>query len=235
MKHIQIWSDFACPFCWIGEKRLQDAIKELGVENEVKITYRAFELNPNAPIKSSGNTKQHLAEKYGISEDEAQKRILAIEKMGKDVNLTLKFANVKHTNTFDAHRLMKFAETNYEDSVVEALNYSLFYAYFTKNESLSDRKLLLSLAEDAGMDATQSNEVLNSDLYARDVRFDEQEASERGVRGVPYMVFDGEFAVPGAVSTEDFKTALRDLLGRVKEKPQGLNGDSCNENGCTVK
>lgn len=234
MKHIMIWSDFACPYCWIGEKRLFDAIRELGVENEVRVTYRAFELNPEAPIKSSGTTKELMAKKYGLTPEEAQKRIEAIEKAGKDIHLDLKFASVKHTNTFDAHRLLKFAETNYEPKIVDALNYSLFEAYFSKNLSLADRKVLLSLAEEAGLDATQSNEVLNSDLYANDVRYDEREAAERGVRGVPYLVFDGEFAVPGAVSTDDFKTCLRDMLSKVKEKPEGLKPTSCDENGCAV-
>lgn len=234
MKHIMIWSDFACPFCWIGEKRLHDAIRELGVENEVRVTYRVFELDPNAPIKPEGDTATRMAKKYGLSADEAKKRIEAIEKMGKDIHIDLRFGSAKHTNTFDAHRLMKFAETNYEPSVVDALNFSLFEAYFTKNESLADRKVLLALAESAGMDATQSNEVLNSDLYANDVRYDEQEAHERNIQGVPYLVFDGEFAIPGAVSTEDFKKALRDMLGKVKEKPEGLKPISCDENGCKV-
>lgn len=235
MKHIHIWSDFACPFCWIGEKRLKDAIKELGVENEIKIEYRAFELNPNAPIKPEpGTTQERLAKKYGITLEEAKKRIEAIEKMAKDINIDMNFAHVKSTSTFDAHRLMKFAQDNYESSIVDALNFSLFFSYFTKNESLADRKLLLSLAEDAGLDATQTNDLLNSDLFANDVRYDEQEAHERGVKGVPYMIFDGEFAVPGAVSTEDFKTALRDLLGKVKEKPD-FKGAECDENGCAVK
>ena len=224
MKTIMIWSDFACPFCWIGEKRLMDAIRELGVENEIRITYRAFELNPNAPIKpeNNGDTKEALAAKYGITVQEAQKRIEAIEKAGKDIHLDLNFAKVKRTSTFDAHRLMKFAETNYEQKITDALNYSLFAAYFSKNESLADRRLLLKLAEEAGLDATQSNEVLNSDLYANDVRYDEREAAERGIHGVPYLVFDGEFAIPGAVSTDDFKTAIRDMLAKVKEKPEGL-------------
>lgn len=231
-----IWSDFACPFCWIGEKRLMDAIRELDVENEIRITYRAFELNPNAPIKPEGNgdTKEALAAKYGITVEEAQKRIEAIEKAGRDINLNMNFSKVKRTSTFDAHRLMKFAETNYEQKIVDALNFSLFEAYFGKNESLSDRRLLLKLAEDAGLDATQSNEVLNSDLYANDVRYDEREAAERGIHGVPYLVFDGEFAIPGAVSTDDFKKALRDMLAKVKEKPEGLKPISCDENGCKV-
>lgn len=236
MKHIQIWSDFACPFCWIGEKKLKDAIKELGFENDIKITYRAFELNPNAPIKetSTAHTYERLARKYGISEEEAKKRVAAIEKMAADVNLDMNFGKVKSTSTFDAHRLMKFAETNYEASIVDALNWSLFFAYFTKNESLSDRKLLLSLAEDAGLDATQSNEVLNSDLYADDVRYDEQEAHSRGIQGVPYFLFDGEFAVPGAVSTDDFKKALRDMMAHVKENPEGMKTATCNDSGCTI-
>lgn len=234
MKNIQIWSDFACPFCWIGEKRLKDAIKELGVENEVKITYRAFELDPTAPLKATKTTEERLSEKYGITRDDAKKRIAAIEKMAKDINIDMNFAGVKHTSTFDAHRLMKFAETNYEPAIVDALNFSLFFAYFTRNESLADRKLLLKLAEEAGLDATQANEVLNSDLFANDVRYDEREAADRGVQGIPYMDFDGEFIVPGAISTDDCKTALRDLLSRVKEKPEGLKTATCDANGCKI-
>lgn len=236
MKNIMIWSDFACPFCYIGEKRLKDAIKELGVEDEIEITYRAFELDPNAPVKAEeGNIVERMARKYGLTPEEAKKRVEDIDRLGKDVGIDMKFSSVKPSNTFDAHRLMKFAEAEYEKPVVEALNESLFKAYFTDNKVLSDRNLLLKLAEEATIDATQANEVIRSEkMYADQVRFDEREAAERGVRGVPFIVFDGKFAVPGAVSTEDFKSALREMLGRKKDGHEGLKGASCDENGCAV-
>ncbi|MCH5218765.1 MAG: DsbA family oxidoreductase [Muribaculaceae bacterium] len=235
MKTITIWSDYACPYCYIGERRLKDAVKELGVEEAIRFEYRAFELNPNAPIKpEAGTTAERLAAKYGISVEQAKKNIENIDKLAKEIGINMKFEGVKSTNTLDAHRLMKFAQTTYEPAIYEALNEALFKAYFVEGKSLADRKLLLNIAESVAMDPIQSKDVLESDLYTNDVRYDEQEAHMRGVSGVPYMVFDGEFAVPGAISTEDCKHALRDLLGGVKEKPQGLHGAECDETGCKV-
>lgn len=233
MKHIVIWSDFACPYCYIGERRLQNAIKELGVDDQVVIDYRAFELDPNAPIKPQGNTVERLAAKHGISEEEARKRVENIDRLGNDLGLKMNFAGARSSNTFDAHLLMKFAEDNYERAIVDALNEALFAAYFSENKVLADRKVLLDIVEKVGIDPVQAKEVLDQKLYANQVRYDEQEAASRGVHGVPYMIFDGEFAVPGAISSDDCKLALRDLLGRVKENPN-LKGVECDETGCKV-
>lgn len=236
MKNITIWSDFACPFCYIGERRLKAAIKELGVEDEIEFTYRAFELNPDAPVKDTSKltTVERMARKYGLTEEEAKKRVEAIDRLGRDLGIDFKFATVKPSNTFDAHRLMKFAEDQYERPVVEALNEELFKAYFTDNKVLSDRKLLMKIAEDVAMYPTQVNDVLERGLYADQVRFDEKEAAERGIHGVPYMLFDGEFTVPGAISTEDCKTAIREMLGRKKGTPEGMKASSCDESGCAL-
>lgn len=234
-RKIEIWSDYACPYCYIGERRLKDAIRELDADDDIEIVYRAFELDPDAPVKpASGTTAERLAAKYGISIEEAKKKIASIEELGKDVGIDMKFSSVKSSNTFDAHRLMKFAEDQYERPVYEALNELLFKAYFTENKSLSDRKLLLKLAEEVAMDPTQCNEVLERGYYADQVRFDEREAAQRGVHGVPYMLFDGEFAVPGCISTDDCKTVVREMLGRKKGTPEGIKGVSCDENGCQV-
>lgn len=234
MKTITIWSDYACPYCYIGEKRLKDAIKELGAGDEIRIEYRAFELDPTAPRKVTGNTVDRLAVKYSISIEEAKKRVKNIDELGKEIGLNIKFGSAKYVNTFDAHRLMKFVETQYEPTVVEAFNDALFDAYFTHNHVLTDFELLTKIAADCGVDPNQAREVLESDLYANDVRYDEKEAQMRGVHGVPYMVFDGEFAVPGAISTEDCKKVVLEMLSRKKEKPEGLHGKSCDETGCTV-
>lgn len=235
MKTISIWSDFACPYCYIGEKRLKDAIRELGVEDQIKLDYRAFELNPNAPLHSDGTIAEKLAAKYGLTPEQAKSKIEEIDRLGKDVGLDMKYGKARPTNTFDAHRLLKFAEFQYEPGVVEALNEAIFKAYFTDHELISDRKLLMKLAENAGMDATQCHDLLDSDLYANQVRYDEREAASRGVHGVPYMLFDGEFAVPGAISTEDCKAVIREMLGRNRDAHEGLKTTSCDENGCAVK
>lgn len=234
-KKIEIWSDFACPYCYIGERRLQNAIRELDADGEIEIVYRAFELDLSAPVKpAAGTTAERLAAKYGITVEAAEKKIREIDSLARDEGIPMKFGGVKSSNTFDAHRLMKFAEDQYEAPVYEGLNELLFKAYFTEGKSLSDRKLLLKLAEEVAMDPTQCNEVLERGYYADQVRFDEREAAERGVRGVPYMLFDGQFALPGCVSTDDFKTVVREMLGREKGKPGGIHGATCDENGCQV-
>lgn len=231
-KKISIWSDFACPYCYIGEKRLMNAINELGVEDEIEIEFRAFELDPNASLKPSGTAAERLAAKYGMSLEAANKKIDEINALGKDLGINFHYEKAKYTNTFDAHRLMKFAEDQYEAPVYMALANAIFHAYFVEGKSLSDRRELLKLAESVAMDATQANEVLERGYYAEQVRFDEREAADRGVHGVPYMVFDGEFAVPGAISTEDCKMVVREMLA--KEKPGKLNTSSCDETGCKV-
>lgn len=234
MKHIDIWSDFACPYCYIGERRLKNAITELGVGHEVEINYRAFELDPNAPVKPQGETVERLAAKYGMTLEEAKKKVESIEKLGRDLGIDFRFGKAKSCNTLDAHLLMKFAEDNYEKAVVEALNEALFAANFTENKVLSDRKVLIDIAEKVGIDPVQAKEVLDQGLYTNQVRYDEQQATSMGVHGVPYMVFDGEFAVPGAISTDDCKTCLRDMLSKVKEKPQNMKGAECDEKGCSL-
>ena len=233
-KNITIWSDFACPYCYIGERRLKNAIRELDADDEIEITYRAFELDPNAPVKAKGNIAELLAAKYGMSVEEAKKKVAQIDDLGKDLGIDFRYGTAKRTNTFDAHRLMKFAEDQYEAPVVEALNESLFNAYFVENKELSDRKLLMRLAEAAAMDPTQVNEVLERGYYADQVRFDEREAADRGVHGVPYMLLEGQFAIPGCISTDDCKTVIRELLGRQKGEPEGVKGAVCDDTGCQI-
>lgn len=234
-KKITIWSDFACPYCYIGERRLKDAIRELDADDLVEIEYRAFELDPDAPLKTNLTTEERLMGKYNLTSEEAKKKIESIDLLAKDLGIEMKFGKTKHTSTFTAHRLMKFAESDYEPAVVEALNEALFNAYFVKNQSLADEKLLLEIAESCGMDPTQCNEVVRSkDMFASQVRYDEREAAERGVQGVPYMLFDGEIAVPGAISTDDCKTVIREILGREKGIKHA-SGPECDANGCAVK
>lgn len=233
VKTITIWSDYACPYCYIGEKRLKDALKALNVEDEFKFEYRAFELDPNAPIKPEGNIDELLAAKYGITVEKAKKNIEHIDNLGKELGINMKFGTSLRTNTFDAHRLMKFAETEYEQVVAEAFNNALFDAYFTKNLNLADRKVLLNMAENCAIDGNQAKEVLDQDLYANDVRYDEKEAQMRGIQGVPYIVFDGRIAVPGAVSTNDFKAVVREVLEN-KNDERHAQGPSCDETGCKI-
>ncbi len=214
---LTIWSDFACPYCYIGETRLQKAIEEAGLKGEVDIDFRAFELDPNASKEVVSDTPERFAKKYRLSLDEAKEQIEQISQLGRELGIDFRYATTKYSNTRDAHRLMKLAEAKYDRETVAKLNEALFEAYFVENKILANHEVLMDKALSVGMKEQEVKEVLDSDKYDDEVRFDEREAAMRGVRGVPYIVFDGEFAVPGAMTIEGFKSALERALKRKKE------------------
>ena len=237
MMNITIWSDFACPYCYIGETRLQNAIEELGLKDEIEIDFRAFELDPTAPKEVTTKTPERFAKKYRLSPEGAMQQIEHISELGRELGIDFRYATTQYSNTRDAHRLMKLAEAKYDRATVGRLNEALFAAYFTENLVLSDHKVLLEKALSVGMKEDEVKEVLDSDKYDDEVRFDEREAAMRGVHGVPYIVFNGGFAVPGAMSTEAFKSALQRELrkqGKEAEEKSAERPHTCGPDGCQL-
>lgn len=234
--NITIWSDFACPYCYIGETRLMRAIDELGLNDEVVIDYRAFELDPTAPKEVTTTTPERFAMKYRLTLDGAKEQIEQISSLGRELGIDFRYATTQYSNTRDAHRLMKLAEAKYDRATVGRLNEALFAAYFTENLVLSDHKVLMDKALSVGMKEEDVKAVLESDMYDDEVRFDEREAAMRGVRGVPYILFNGDFAVPGAMSIDSFKSALLRAQKRQEkenEKP-AERPHVCGPDGCQL-
>ena len=237
MMNITIWSDFACPYCYIGETRLQRAIEELGIKDDVQIDYRAFELDPTALKEVTTTTPERFAMKYRLSLEGAKEQIQQISDLGKELGIDFRYATTQYSNTRDAHRLMKLAEAKYDHTTVEKLNEALFAAYFTENLVLSDHKVLIDKAISVGMDEKEVRGTLDSDRYDDEVRLDEREAAMRGVRGVPYMIFNGSFAVPGAMTTEGFRSVLeRELRKQEKDAAEstGERPHACGPDGCQL-
>ena len=237
MINITVWSDFACPYCYIGETRLQKAIDEMGLTDEVVVDFRAFELDPNAPKEVTTTTPERFAYKYRLSVPDAEKQIEQISQLGRELGIDFRYSTTQYSNTRDAHRLMKLAEDKYDRATVGRLNEALFADYFTRNLVHADHKVLLDTAVSVGMNADEVKAVLESDKYDDEVRFDEREAAMRGVHGVPYLVFNGGFAVPGAMSVDAFK----DVLTRELKKQQPKEGDApkerphvCGPDGCQL-
>lgn len=234
MINITIWSDFACPYCYIGERRLQDAIKELGWENNFQTDFKAFELNPDAPKVATGTIVEKLAKKYNLTLEAAKQKVDEICKLGREIGIDFRYDTAKSSNTRDAHRLMKLAEARYDRDTVEKLNETLFADYFTRNLTLADPTVLLNAATSSGLKEEDAKEVLDSNLYEEDVLKDEQEAAMRNIHGVPYIVFDNKYAVPGALSIDDFKSVLRQVFDEKTEEKLNANAKSCNGNSCEV-
>lgn len=228
---ITYWSDYACPYCYIGEARLKKAIKDLDLK-DVELDMRAFQLDPNAPIKSNGDTLTRFANKYGLSKDEAMERINDISKQGIDEGLDFKYATTLFTNTMDAHRLTKYVASKKDSKMLNKTIDELFKAYFSDNLELADKEVLINIGKKVGLNEEEITELLNSNQFEDDVRFDEREASMYGIHGVPFFLIDDVYAIPGAVSTKDMKDVLKKV--KQKNKDNASSGHICGPDGCIL-
>ena len=230
---ITYWSDFACPYCYIGNTRLKKAIGELGIEDEVEFDIHAFELDQNAPRDVESTTVERFAIKYNLSIDDAQKEVDNISKLGIEDGIDFRYASTLYTNTRDAHRLMKLAQSKGDSKLVERLSTLLFDAYFSQNLKLADRQVLLDVSQNAGLDIKEAQDVLNTNLYNAEVERDEEIALSAGIHAVPFYLFDGKYSVPGALSFEDFKSVLSQILE--ENAVDGDNDvDSCEDGVCRL-
>ena len=219
---IEIWSDYACPFCYIGEKRLEKALAAIPDKN-IEVIFKSFELDPTAPKNVTSNTVDRFAEKYGLTKTEAAERIEQISQMGRAEGIDFKYASTLYTNTFDALRLTKLAQDKGRTEIIE----KLFDAYFTKNLELSNFDVLKKIAAECGLDSAEVEKVLNSDKYAAEVRADEMQAARLGVHGVPFFIVGEKYTLSGAQPAKILQQAIEDYLAE-----NSLDGMSCGADGC---
>ena len=219
---IEIWSDYACPFCYIGEKRLMRALDDVSNKN-ITIEFKSFELDPYADKKVTSTTPERFAEKYGLSLEEAKERVEQISDMGRREGIDFRYSTTRYTNTFDALRLTKFAQEKGHDEIIT----KLFDAYFTKNLELSDHAVLKKIAVECGLDGGEVEEVLSGERYAEDVREDEKEAASLGIHAVPYFVIGGKYGLSGAQPSEILKQAINEALAE-----ENFSGMACGADGC---
>lgn len=208
MIKIDYWTDYICPFCYIGETRLWKAIQELGLENQVEIRIRAFELEPSAPQEAEGTVSELMAQKYYISVEEAKKRIDRITQVGHDEGLDMRYATARITSTRSAHRLIKLAQRHQDTELVHRLSRLLFQAFFTQNQQLSHADVLLGAALQAGLDEAEVKALLASNQFEDEVLADEREMYRQGIAGVPYFDINDWSIIRGAQPLEAFKHHL---------------------------
>ncbi|PNK59598.1 DsbA family protein [Psychrobacter sp. FDAARGOS_221] len=210
---ITYWSDYACPYCYIGEVRLDKAIAQLQSQNEltdnVDIELKAFQLDPNAPLTATGSTLERLAQKYGISAEQARQQIANISQTAREEGLDFDYTDTLFTNTMDAHRLTKYVQQN-QPEFADSFKKAVYKAYFIDKKELANRQVLASIASDIGLNV-DVNALLDSDEYKEEVAVDQQQAMQLGVRGVPYFVINDKYAIPGAMAQADFENALRQI------------------------
>lgn len=228
---IDVWSDIACPWCYVGKRHLEQALSRFPQAKSVEVVWRAFELDPSAPPqkKEPGTQAERLAKKYGMSTKEAQARIDHLVSVGKGDGLTLDFERIRPGNTFDAHRLVHYArEVGKQDAVKERF----LRGYLSEGEAIGEREVVARLAVDAGLDADRVSAILASDEFSRDVRTDEAEAQRLGIHGVPFFVVGGRYALSGAQPAELIARALAQAWSEVNAPVEYAEGAACGPEGC---
>lgn len=206
MIDVEIWSDFACPFCYIGKAHFEKALSGFG--QPVNVTYKSFELDPSAAKSQKVSIYEVLAKKYSQSIEWAKKSNERVKQMGSDAGLSINPEKIIPTNSFDAHRLSWLAKT---EGLQAKIQNELFAAYFTHGLDIADPAVLKKIGVSVGLDAKRVDEVLNSDEFADAVREDEDEASQLGVQGVPFFVINRKYGISGAQPTEVFVQALTEI------------------------
>ena len=204
---VEVWSDIMCPFCYIGKRNYETALNQFGDKNLVEIEWHSFQLDPTIPVnnRKKENVYQYLAEKKGFSYEHSKKLHEKLIQTAKNAGLEYNFDKAIVANSFDAHKMIQFAKTK---GLGDAAEERLFRAYFTEGRDFGDEDTLVALGEDIGLQGNEIREVLRSDDYANKVEEDIQEASDIGINGVPFFVFNRKYAISGAQPPEYFLQTL---------------------------
>ena len=208
---IDIVSDVVCPWCIIGYKRLDKAIKELGLEDQIELEWQPFELNPNMPIEGQ-NLREHIAEKYGSTtaqQEESQQRMIDA---GAELGFTFDyFEDMRMANTFDAHILLEYAKDFGKQT---ELKMQLIKAFFSERKDVSKQSVLKEALLKVGLNAEEALKRLDSEEARYEVHTTQSYWKNLGVNSVPTVVFDRKSAVTGAQPVDVFKQVLLEAMGK---------------------
>lgn len=230
---VEIWSDVMCPFCYIGKRRFEEALKNSGHGDEIEIEWKSFQLNPDLVTDPSINIDQYLADIKGFSVDHAKQLNAHVTQMAAEAGLTYNFDKAVVANSFNAHRFSHLAK---QHGLGDAAEEALFKAYFTEGKNIDDTTTLIELGKSIGLDAAEVKATLENDTYADDVKHDIAEAQYLGIRGVPFFVMNRKYGVSGAQAVSVFEETIDKAFAEwqqenPKPKLDIIEGDSCGIDG----
>lgn len=202
---IEIWSDIICPFCYIGKRKFETALAQFNDKEQVQIEWKSFQLMPGLTTEPNKSLDEVLAEKKGLSLEEARQMNGHASQLAKDAGLTYHMDKVIPANTLKAHQLIHFAKKQGKQMEAEEI---LFKSYFTDGKNIDDLETLLTLGEEIGLEAESLKVELQENRFADEVQADIFEAQQLGVNGVPFFVFNRKYAVSGAQPSQVFLETL---------------------------
>lgn len=232
---IEVWSDYVCPFCYIGKRQLEKAIKSSGYEGQIEVEFKSFLLDPTTPVDTEESVYTALAQKYSMSEQEAKNMTVNVASRAKEVGLDYNFDDMKTANTTMAHRLAKLAAVQ---GKAEIYNERLMSAYFLEGEAIGRQDVLTRLAKEVGLNMEEVQRVLESNEYEEAVEQDIYEAQQIGVRGVPFFVFNNKYGLSGAQPQPLFEQTIEQAASEAGLKKRveiiGQGGAICSEGQCEL-
>ncbi|WP_407541335.1 DsbA family oxidoreductase [Deinococcus radiomollis] len=240
---VDIWSDIACPWCFIGKRRFEAALAEFPQAGQVDVVWHSFELDPNAELAKSVNMRDALTLKYGVPSAQAQEMMDNMTRTAAEEGLEYHFERTRLTNTFQAHQVIHLAA---EHGLQGEMKERFLKAYMSEGAHLGDPEVLVSLAVEVGLDRGEVRSALENQTYAAAVRQDEAQARAYGIQGVPFFVLGGKYGVSGAQSPETLLGALGQVWSEVAPQPAALQligaggigadsvGDGCEDGSCAV-
>ncbi|MGC2940266.1 MULTISPECIES: DsbA family oxidoreductase [unclassified Brevibacterium] len=242
---IEIWSDIACPWCYIGKRRFETALDAYAHKDSVEVAWRSFQLDPNLPDHFDGTETEHLSQMKGMPAAQVRQMFDHVTQQASEVGLHYDFDSIVVANSFTAHRLLHFAKTH---GLMSEAKEALLSGHFEKGRDIGDIGYLAEVGREIGLDPDEVRRVLATDEYADEVRADISEARSLGANGVPFFVIDRKYGISGAQPAEVFAQALETAwdegqkLTVLAGAPQATGNDSaedyaegavCGPEGCS--
>lgn len=236
MIKIEAWTDYVCQFCYIAKRELENAIEATGLKDQIEITYKAYELVPNAATEPTTKMLDGLSKHTGQPVEQVRQMVDGTIQRAKTLGLDYRYDNMMWQSTLDAHRVAKYAQKMGKGKEYQE---RIFYAVFTENKFLPDHEQLIALATEVGLDKEEVRKVIEDDhAYLDEVEKDKSEARQYQVGGVPFFVINNKYSISGAQPQQLFESALKQVAEEEGIKPKlqnlGQADGVCGPDGCSL-
>lgn len=236
---VEIWSDIACPWCYIGKRRFEAALAAFPHREDVEVHWRSYQLDPTLPDHHDGTELDYLVERKGMSREQVSQMFDQVTAIAADEGLAYDFSSVVVANSFAGHELLHLAKAR---GVGEQVKEALLSAHFEHGEDIGDRDVLVRIGVEAGLDGDEVVRDLETHTWRDAVVADITAAGSLGIRGVPFFVLDEKYGISGAQPTELFTQALEQAwreshpLVMVSPTPGASPTDAaaCGPDGCAI-